>query len=295
MSRVEEAMRRVAGGLPRETVVQDALASLQGEGRGQSPVPYPSAATENRGKRIQQHPVGTPRRSLSSDRFPADLAGKLVLSHAAPMVIEQYRRLAATLHDLQATHGTKTLMVASALPRDGKTLTVTNLALTLSEAYGRRVLLIDADLRRPTIHEIFKLPNVKGLSEGLRSERESLSLLSVTPLLSVLPAGQPGPNPMAGLTSERMRILIEEAAAVYDWVLLDAPPVGIMPDANLLVRLTEGVIFVIAAGLTPYSLVARAVDEIGRENIVGTVLNRIDPENMPATMYYDRYYQDVSD
>jgi Mrp family chromosome partitioning ATPase len=140
------------------------------------------------------------------------------------------------------------------------------------------------------VHEIFRLSNAKGLIDGLRADGGDLSLLPVTPLLSVLPAGRASSNPMAGLTSDRMRVVLEEAASVFDWVLLDAPPVGIMPDAHLLARLTEGVIFVIAAGSTPYDLIDRALTEIGRENVVGTVLNRIEERSIPATTYYDEYY-----
>jgi capsular exopolysaccharide synthesis family protein len=224
--------------------------------------------------------------------FPASVDGKLILGDTtAPVAVEQYRRLAATLHELQAAQGTKVLMVTSAVPREGKTLTVCNLALTLSESYGRRVLLIDADVRRPAVHEVFGISNTTGLSEGLRSDSSELSLVQLSKRLTVLPAGRPDSNPMAKLTSERMRALLEESAREFDWVLLDAPPVGIMPDANLVARLTQGVIFVLGAGSTPHRLVERAVTEIGRESIVGVVLNRIDPSSLPETGYYEEYYQ----
>jgi len=163
--------------------------------------------------------------------------------------------------------------------------------MTLSESYGRRVLLIDADLRRPSIHEVFRVPNGTGLSDGLKSDSAELSLVQLSPRLSVLPAGRSDSNPMAGLTSQRMRRLVEESAQVFDWVLLDAPPVGIMPDANLVSGVTEGVIFVVAAGSTPYHLVTRAVEEIGRDNIIGVVFNRIGADSMPNTQYYDHYYR----
>ena len=218
------------------------------------------------------------------------LDDKLILTHATPVAVEQYRRLAATLHGLQIEHGTKTVMVTSALPGEGKTLTITNLALTLSESYRRSVLLIDADLRRPSVHELLRVPNARGLSDGLRAESGELPLVQISAKLSVLPAGRADSNPMAGLTSDRMRTLLEEAAASFDWVLVDTPPVGIMPDAHLLARLTNGVIFVIAAGATPFALVERAVTEIGRDHIIGTVLNRIEEGSNPATGYYDQYY-----
>jgi capsular exopolysaccharide synthesis family protein len=227
--------------------------------------------------------------------FNEDLNGKLIMGASSPVAVEQYRRLAASLHDLQSSRGVKTLMVTSALPREGKTLTLTNLALTLSESYGRRVLIIDADLRRPSLHEVFRLPNSRGLSDSLRSGGSEISLLQVSSNLSVLPAGRADHNPMAGLTSERMRVLLEESAKKFDWVLLDAPPVGIMPDADLLARLTEGVVFVISAGTTPYQYVESAIEQIGRENIVGTVLNRADQGAIDAAGYYHEYYAPPSE
>jgi protein-tyrosine kinase len=207
-----------------------------------------------------------------------------------PILLEQYRRLAAAVHELQVDRGLKTMMVTSALPREGKTLTVTNLALTLSGSYRRRVLLIDADLRRPSVHVVLKIANGKGLHEVLTSNVPALPTVQVSPLLSVLTAGGPNDSPLAALTSERMRGLLEHAAANFDWVLLDAPPVGLMPDAGLLAGITGASLLVIAAGVTPYKLVERAVAELGRERIVGTVLNRIEDHNIPSTGHYESYY-----
>lgn len=298
MSRIEEALRRasVPSGPRGVYTVKDSLGLTPEQQSTLTQYPEEAPADVLRPRPVDAAParkVAPPsgRTPGQLGPFPDALEGKLILSHAAPVAVEQYRRLAATLHELQAAHGTKTLMVTSSVPREGKTLTVSNLAMTLSESYGRRVLLIDADLRRPSIHEVFRLANTTGLSEGLRSDSSELSLLQLSPRLSVLPAGRPDSNPMAGLTSERMRALLEESAKVFDWVLLDAPPVGIMPDANLLARLTQGVIFVVAAGSTPYNLVERAVTEIGRESIVGVVLNRIEASSIPETGYYEQYYQ----
>src|SRR6185295_15752332 len=128
---------------------------------------------------------------------------KLVVgSDSTPMSAEQYRRLAATLHHAQADRNLKVVMTASALASEGKTPTATNLALTLSESYKRRVLLIDADLRRPAIHQIFQLPNTVGLTDGLKNESEDtgLNAVQVTPRLAVVTAGRPDPDPLGGLS-----------------------------------------------------------------------------------------------
>ena len=98
-----------------------------------------------------------PRAKTLFERIDARLAEKVVVdANMSPVSREQYRRLAAVLHDAQGNNGTQVVMVASAVPGEGKTLTATNVALTLSDSYRRRVLLIDADLRRPALHEVFR-------------------------------------------------------------------------------------------------------------------------------------------
>jgi capsular exopolysaccharide synthesis family protein len=219
-------------------------------------------------------------------------AGKLVVMPSVPhAAVEQYRRLAATLHHTKLQKETKVVMITSASPGEGKTLTSVNLALTLSQSYRRSVLLIDADLRRPNVHHLFQLPNVMGLSEGLTSDTEQkLSLIQVSEYLTVLPAGRPDNDPMSGLTSERMRNILEQAAARYDWVLIDTPPVGFLSDANLLVAMVDVAIFVVRAGKSPYRLIQRALDAVGRNRILGVVLNAV-AENVDVAGYnYYGYY-----
>jgi protein-tyrosine kinase len=296
MSRIDEALKRAS--------VDDAsVRELTGEPVVRRPdesslerYPREGGASVERPSRFElaaTRPVAAPRTSARGlAPTNAAMEGKLIVSaETSPVAVEQYRRLAATLHGLHVERDLKMLIVTSSVPDEGKTLTVANLALTLSESYKRRVLLIDADLRRPSIHDVFGLPNVSGLSDSLRPERGRLSLLEVSPFLSILPAGQPDANPMAKLTSQRMKTLLGEAGETFDWVLLDAPPVGLMPDANLLARLAEAVIFVIAAGFTPHALVDKAIADLGRDYIVGTVLNRVEERTLPASDYYHRYYR----
>jgi capsular exopolysaccharide synthesis family protein len=218
--------------------------------------------------------------------LPPLMEGKLVVSRDMPqMTVEQYRRLGAALLELQAQHGLNTLAITSALPREGKTLTITNLALTLSESFHHRVLLIDVDLRRPSVHEMFGIPNGAGFANAERSADGALPLVEISPFLSVLTAGRAGASPMAQLTSDRARAIVKDVSARFDWVLLDAPPVGLLPDARLIARLSESVLFVIAAGSSPYHIVQRGIADLGPERIVGIVLNRVQPSTLPASDY----------
>ena len=294
MSRVDEALRRASLDMtsvlslvtvdpPALPVDGSALDAYAGEQRAPTRKrPDPPAAIAR---------PTSPAASLRQAALHASLEGKAVVSReTSPVSIEQYRRLATALHAIQSERGLKTLMVSSAVPNDGKTLTVTNLALTLSDSYGRRVLLIDADFRRPCIHQLFGLMNVTGLAEALRSPDAPLNVIPVSATLSVLTAGQDGGSHFAALSSDRMRTVIADAAKQFDWVLLDTPPVGLLSDAHLVARVTDGVLFVIAAGSTPYPVVLRSIAEIGADRIVGTVLNRVDARALQVQDYYGRSY-----
>lgn len=214
--------------------------------------------------------------------------GKLILnSDLDPSSIEQYRRMAARLHLTQAQHGTKLVMVTSALVGEGKTLTATNLALTLSESYRKRVLLIDADLRRPGVHELFRLPNFTGLNDGIRSNEErKVPVIRVTDRLSVLTAGRPDSDPMSVLSSERMRRVLADAAAAFEWVIIDTPPVALLSDANLLATLVDTVVLVVRAGVTPLHAIQKAAQAVGRDRLLGVVLNGAERAPRSAYHYY---------
>ena len=222
---------------------------------------------------------------------------KLVMArHIPAAAVEQYRKLAAALHHSQVQHGTKVVMMASTLAGEGKTLTATNLALTMSESYRRRVALIDADLRRPTVHDMFGLPNVSGLNDALSAHGDAAcEIFDVSPCLSVLTAGRPNPDPISGLTSERMRRIVAAASREFEWVILDTPPVGLLPDAGLLGGMVDTVVLIVAAGRTQYRMVHRTVETIGRDRIFGVVLNRatIDPLwGGYGSYYYQAYGSD---
>jgi capsular exopolysaccharide synthesis family protein len=255
------------------------------------PVPVQAVAAPEREKPADPAPAA-PGPLL--ERMAASVAQKVVVDRRVlPASREQYRRLAASLHHAQAAKGTKVVMIASAVPGEGKTLTASNLAMTFSESYHRNVLLIDGDLRRPGLHTLFGLDNSYGLGDGLTSAKERrLPVHHVSSRLSVLTAGLPSSDPMAGLTSERMRRLLDEAREAFDWVFIDTPPVAFLSDANLLARMVDAAVVVVKAGSTPFELVQRAIEAIGRDRTVGVVLNRADP-NEESSGYgsYASYYR----
>lgn len=219
---------------------------------------------------------------------------KLIIGEGVDFgLVEQYRHLAAVMHQAQKASNLRSVMVTSALPAEGKTLTATNLALTLSESYQRRVLLIDADLRRPRMREMFALPTTEGLTDSLALPREGkLPVHHITPTLWVLTAGRVVPDPMSLLVSPAMKQLIDDATDAFDWVIVDTPPIGLLSDANLLSSMIDTTLLVVSAKSTPYPMVQRAAQAIGTKRILGVVLNRAEEAGGSAYGYYGaKHYQ----
>lgn len=217
---------------------------------------------------------------------------KMVVGEQADAsLVEQYRHLAAALHKAQAECGYRSVMVTSALQSEGKTLTAANLALTLSHSYQRRVLLIDADLRKPRLQEMFTLPAGAGLTDSLTLPRGGkLPIHQVSPTLWVLTAGRPTTDPMSTLVSSSMKQLLDDARDEFDWVIVDTPPIAILPDANVLAAMIDTALLVVSAHSTPYPMVQRAAQAIGAARILGVVLNRTEQASLTEGYgYYGSY------
>jgi len=256
-----------------------------------TPAAEPVVATGASGSPDAVIPVEEGRTSLLQ-HLDSKLATKTVIDETMmPASREQYRRLAASLHQAQRANGCKVVMVASALAGEGKTLTTANLALTLSESYRRNVLLIDGDLRRPSLHIVFQVPGAPGLSDGLVAPDEpKLPLHRLTPRLTILPAGHATSDPIGAVTSDRMRRLVEEAREVFDWVIIDTPPIGLLTDASLVSSMADGVVLVVKAESTSYEMVNRAVELLGRDRLMGVVLNRATEMPHRSSYDYSKYY-----
>jgi capsular exopolysaccharide synthesis family protein len=260
--------------------------AVEADGSAEIPDGWPRFAAEP----ARDAAVATPPERSDSmvlfNGFHPGAAGKVV---AGPEMdygtAEQYGRLAAVLHYAQIERGIKKVMVTSAVAGEGKTLTAINLALTLSESYQRRVSFIDADLRRSCVHELLNVTKVTGLSEALHDGGlVQARLLEVSPRLSVLLAGCADLDPKGALTSRRMAQVLEEAAAISDWVIVDTPPVVLLPDTHLLARMVDAAIVVVRAGSTGYDAVDRAIQTLDRKRVLGIVLNRA--EDAEALQYY---------
>jgi len=183
--------------------------------------------------------------------------------------------------------GTAVVLVASAQPLEGKTTTACNLATALAHG-GARVLLVDADMRRPGVHAALGLENGSGLSELLRGEAQLTQVVRrlADPDLWVLSAGHAPPNPSELLASGRMHAFMSQAKdGPFDWVIVDTPPILAVTDASILARWASSVTFVVGSEMTRRRLAERALETlaIGRPPFVGAVLNRVD-------VRHNRYY-----
>ena len=298
MGRIDEAMSRANLDAGRGTgaeapvpvpspwpVEQPADGSAPGP---EGPVPGAPAAAADRG-RMAPAESGRPARWGG---FDPDALERLVASKTAPSaLVEQFRSLAAALHRAQAEQHLKSVLVTSATPGDGKSHVSVNLALTLSDSYERRVLLIDADLRQPVLHRVFCVPNARGLADALNGKSgEPPSLVKISETLTLLPAGGAGASPLSGLSSDRMKHLIAEAASHFDWVILDSPPAGVLADARLMSETVDAALLVVRAGVTRFEDLEAAADRLGHDRIIGLVLNAIDPAEISGQHYYDHHY-----
>ena len=288
MSRIADALDRA--GKPLRGAEQPEATTLDAFDMIQAVAPASSAPTRSAGEASIR--VGTPQAAASGLTACAN-DERLVLSpKMSHTALQQYRRLGSTLHQLQTERGLRSLVITSAVAGEGKTITAANLALTLSESLRRRVLLIDADLRRPVLDKIFKTRSLPGLSNMLASSEPVARVVAVSERLTLLAGGRPEHDPSGVLTSERMRLLVEDAAKSFDWVLIDTPPVAVFPDAALVSMFTDGVLMVIRASSTSVAQIQRGIAAVTPERIVGTVLNQTENTTMQQYGYdgAEKYY-----
>jgi capsular exopolysaccharide synthesis family protein len=206
---------------------------------------------------------------------------------------EAFRSLRTSLVFTSRCDGARLVGVTSTQPLEGKTTTACNLAMVLAYG-GARVLLIDADMRRPGLHRTLGMQNNAGLSHVLTGQARVREVVRRThdPNLLVITAGRTPPNPSELLASERMhQLLANLAAGPFDWVIVDTPPVLAVTDAVILAPYLSGIAFVVGAEMTRRAHVERAMQTLqtaGRQPIIGVVLNRVDFDR--NKYYYSRYY-----
>jgi capsular exopolysaccharide synthesis family protein len=219
--------------------------------------------------------------------------GVLVTANEPRSVIaEAYRVLRANLEFSEANERVSTLVVTSSGPVEGKSTTAANLAVALAQS-GKRVMLVDADLRRPSLHKLFNRPNDHGLTTALLQVdgmgiEDCLSVADIDNLC-LLPSGPLPPNPADLLGSTQMSSLVENMKAQSDIVIFDSPPLLAVADTTLLSRYCDAVLLVVLSDATHSRALHQAKERLDQSGIrlLGTVLNRVSPS---ASGYYRSYY-----
>lgn len=210
---------------------------------------------------------------------------------------EAYRTLHTNIQFSGLDETIKTLTITSAGPSEGKSTTSVNLAVTYAQT-GKKVLLIDADLRRPKLHKFFNLSNSKGLTNAVANRTELNEVVhAVKENLSVLTTGPIPPNSVELLSSRAMNHFFEASKMKYDVVIYDTPPVGVVTDAALLAAKTDGTLLVVACGKTQIELTKHAQDHLEKVNarILGAIMTMVPVESARYLGYqYYTYTQEES-
>ncbi|HMD36502.1 MAG TPA: CpsD/CapB family tyrosine-protein kinase [Vicinamibacterales bacterium] len=232
-------------------------------------------------------------RAVASD-FAADRIAEELVSLVAPASVaaDQYRSLRYCIENGRAETGRRVFAVTSPSPGDGKTVTTLNLAGALAQADGARILVIDADLRKPSVAPYLGLVDARrGLVDALRAPSYELNDVARRIAgfnLWVVPAGRPEASPYELLSSPRLDAIVAQARRDFDCVLIDTPPAVLMPDCRLIERSVDGVLLVVAANKTPRSLVSEALNGLNPDKLFGFVFNA---DDRPSARYYGYYGQ----
>lgn len=214
-----------------------------------------------------------------------DLKGHQVVAGS-----EEFRTLRSKLYQLRTRQTLRSIVVSSALPGEGKSFVAANLAQVIVRQAGRKVLLIDADLRRSQLHEYLGAPPSPGLVEFLRGAVSETEVMQRGPLedLYFIAGGAQARQPAELISNGKLKNLIERMSATFDWIIVDSPPIMPVSDAAVLADMCDGVLMVVQANATPLEAAQKARLEF-HKRLVGVVLNRADAKHSYGTYYYAGY------
>ena len=206
---------------------------------------------------------------------------------------EQFRSLRTQVLQAGEREGKRAFVITSAGIGEGKTLTALNLAWLLAQTDGATALVIDADLRQPCTADYFGIEAELGLSEVLTGEtRLTQAIVKLEPSgLHLLPGGAPRADVAELLSGPRFGRLLEEARKLFDYIIIDAPPLGVFTDANLLINRADAALLVVRASVTRYSVVERLLERLPRASLLGVVLNRAEVTSEDTSYYYQPRHQ----
>ena len=248
-------------------------------------------------KLVVEEPEVKFARKMASDLIPGKSFSDSVVMLSSPdsADAETFKVLRGQILFPRDRKVPRSMLVTSTFPAEGKTYVASNLATTLAMSIDEYVLAIDADLRRPRLHRIFGYSKVRGLHDYLvgNARLEDLIIKSSIDKLSVLPAGKPPRNPTELLSSNMMVQFLEEVKERYQdrFVIIDSPPSSVTAESKFLAQHVDGIIYVVMANRTPRRDIERAIDNLGRDKIIGIVFNGYEQVRKSYRSYYNRYYK----
>jgi len=206
---------------------------------------------------------------------------------------EEFRTLRSRLYTFREKMAVKTLLVTSALPKEGKSFMSANLAQVMVRQHGRRVLLIDGDLRGPRLHLMLGTTAGPGLADYLQGKADEFSIMQRGPQenLFFIPSGAAVENPAELVGNGRLKLLVQRIEPLFDWIIVDSPPAVPVSDASVLAKACDAVLMVVRSESTPADVARKARQEFPDQMLVGVVLNGTRDEAMPYARYYYETYQ----
>jgi protein-tyrosine kinase len=204
---------------------------------------------------------------------------------------EVFRTLRSRLYRLREQFSLRTVLITSTLPAEGKSFIAANLGQAIAQQHGRQALLIDADLRAPRLHTLLGAPRTPGLTEYLRGDADEISVIQRGPHngFFFLPCGSPVANPVELIGNGRTKELLDRLKGIFDWIVLDSPPMAPVSDASLLADMCDGALLVVRAALTPFDLAQKVCADFKKTPLIGVVLNGVDRNSSYGSYYYSYY------
>jgi capsular exopolysaccharide synthesis family protein len=231
---------------------------------------------------------------VSYDVVPARVEPHLVaITQPRSAYCEQFRSLRTKILQAGEREQLKTFVVTSAGMGEGKTLTALNLGWLLAQTQGVRALVIDSDLRQPCATDYLAIDAPRGLSEVLAGElslRDAIVRLDPAGLY-LLPGGQARDDVAELLSGPSYAKVVSEVRRMFDFIIIDAPPLGIFSDASVLINRADSALMIVRAGKTRYAMVNKLLEQLPRERLLGVVLNRADEKLESGAYYEHRYYR----
>ena len=269
--------------------------ALQRSGVEQTGIEYPDALSVATKDFEIQELLSAPLSEVSLEDCPSlavnvDSASRLVfLTEPESLAAEKFRFLGVRMRQLQQNRPIKKVLVTSTMSEEGKSMVAANLAGVLARRKRHKVLLIEGDLRRPVLAQRFGLGNLEGVAEWLRRDADTVKNIYhlQSPDFWLMPAGHPPSNPLELLQSGRLTTLMKQLSPMFDWIIVDSPPLLPLADTTVWQRVTDGALLVVREARAEKTALQRGLEILKKSDLLGVVLNG--SSDGDRHNYYQRY------